>query len=98
MSPVALKNSDKYPSLDISEVRQALGALWGLDRSLSRAELARALDLSPKFGGSHVSKLERGIATLSGPIEVSIRMMLAGARPHTMDDVIKPGYPRGELR
>jgi hypothetical protein len=85
--------------LDVADARRKLGSLWGLDRALTRAELARALDLSPKYGGSHISKLEHADpdkrATLSGPIEVAIRMMLAGARPHTMDGVIKPGYPRG---
>jgi len=83
--------------LDVAQVRNDLGHLWGLDRTLSRAELARALDLSPRYGGSHISKLEAGKTTLSGPIEVALRMMLAGCRPHTMDDVIKPGYPRGAL-
>lgn len=83
--------------LDVAQVRTDLGLLWGLDRALSRAELARALDLSPKYGGSHISKLEAGKTTLSGPIEVALRMMLAGARPHTMDGVIKPGYPRGDV-
>jgi hypothetical protein len=29
---------------------------------------------------------------------VALRMMLKGAKPHTMDDVIVPGYPRGEVR
>ena len=86
--------------LDITQVRDRLGRMWGLNRPLTRAELGRALDLSPKYGGSHISKLEKTDpekrATLSGPIEVALRMMLAGAVPHTMAGVVKPGYPRGE--
>lgn len=84
-------------TLSISKVRDDLGHLWGLERSLTRAELARALDLSPRYGGSHISKLEAGKTTLSGPIEVAIRMMLKGAVPHTMAGVVKPGYPRGKV-
>lgn len=95
-APVLKRTNDDKPSgLDMGQVRQELGRLWGLEREITRAELARALDLSPRYGGSHVSKLEAGKTTLSGPIEVAIRMMLDGARPHTMDHVIKPGYPRG---
>lgn len=84
--------------LSIPKVREDLGQLWGLDRALTRAELARALDLSEKYGGSHISKLEAGKTNLSGPIEVAIRMMLDGAVPHTMKNVVKPGYPRGLAR
>jgi hypothetical protein len=85
-------------ALSIPLVREDLGRIWGLGRAITRAELARALDLSPRFGGSHISKLESGKTTLSGPIEVAIRMMLDGARPYTMEHVIKPGYPRGPAR
>lgn len=84
--------------LDIADARVRLGKIWGLDRPITKQELGRALDLSPKYGGEHVGKWESGKAPCSGTAEVAIRMMLAGARPHTMDDVILPGYPRGEVR
>jgi hypothetical protein len=83
------------PDLDIAQVRVELGQKWGLGRSLTKQELGRALALSPRFGGQHIAKIEAGKTTVSGPVEVAIRMMLKGAKPHTMDDVIKPGYPRG---
>jgi hypothetical protein len=70
----------------------------GLGRPLTKQELGRALALSPKYGGEHIAKIEAGKTTVSGPVEVAIRMMLKGAKPHTMEDVIKPGYPRGEVR
>jgi hypothetical protein len=91
---------NKVLDLDIADSRDQLGRMWGLGRSLSRAELARALALSPVHGGSHVSKLELPKdnprrATLTGPIAVAIRMMLNGAVPATADSIVKPGYPRG---
>lgn len=86
------------PPYDVAAVRERLGALWGLERALTKAELARALKLSPEHGGDFLGKVERGKAHLSGSSEVAIAMMLNGAKPPTMDDVIKPGYPRGEVR
>lgn len=82
-------------SFDLGEVRRQLGQLWGLDRAITKTELARALKLSPGHGSDFIRKVERGAASLSGTAEVAISMMLGGARPPTMDDVIKPGYPRG---
>jgi len=83
------------PPLSISEVRRELGLLWGLDRTLTKVELARALSLSPDHGADHIARLEKGKTTMSGPIEVALRMMLSGAKPHTMNNLITPGYPRG---
>lgn len=80
--------------------RKKLGEMWGLERPLTRAELARALDMSPKWGGSHISKLEAEgprQAQLTGPLKVAMYLMLDGGRPRTMDGVIKPGYPRGAV-
>lgn len=86
----------------VAQAREKLGRMWGLERSLTRAELARALDLSPKFGGSHISKLEieepKRRATLSGPVKVAMQMMLDGGVPYTMAGVVKPGYPRGNTQ
>jgi hypothetical protein len=84
--------------LDIADVRVRLGGVWGLDRALTKRELARALALSEKHGDEHVAKMEAGKTAISGPIDVALRMMLGGAKPPTMADVIRPGYPRGEVR
>jgi hypothetical protein len=84
--------------LDIADVRVRLGGVWGLDRDVTKRELARALHLSPKYGDEHVAKMENHKTAISGPIDVALRMMLAGAKPPTMADVIKPGYPRGVVR
>jgi DNA-binding transcriptional regulator YiaG len=92
------KAPDASEPLNIAVARVRLGEIWGLGRPLTKQELGRALNLSPQYGGEHVAKWESGRAPVSGTAEVALRMMLNGARPHTMDDVILPGYPRGEVR
>lgn len=82
----------------VENARERLGRAWGLGRQLTRAEMARALKLSDKHGGSHISKLESDSATLSGPVRTAIELMLDGGVPRHMGDVIKPGYPRGLVR
>jgi hypothetical protein len=79
----------------VSNAMVTLGDAWGLGRPLTNAEMGRALKLSDKrWAGSHIHKLVNADATLTGPIEVAIAMMLDGAVPPTMKDVVKPGYPR----
>jgi hypothetical protein len=68
------------------------------NRPITKQELGRALALSAKYGGEHVAKWESGKSPVSSTAEVALRMMLNGAKPHTMDDIILPGYPRGEVR
>lgn len=92
------KAPDASTPLNIADVRVRLGEIWGLERPITKAELGRALGLRPKYAGEHVGKWEKGKANLPMSAEVPIRMMLNGAKPHTMDDVIVPGYPRGEVR
>lgn len=63
----------------VNTARQHLGAAYGLGRPLRRVELARLVGL----GAAHVELLAKGKAALSGPVEVVIRMLLAGHRsPH----------------
>jgi hypothetical protein len=90
---------DEEPEkLDIADAREKIGRLWGLNRSLTRIELARALKLSPKYGGDHVTKLEKNVTGLSGPVMVSVQAFLDGYVPRHMASVVKPGYPRGGVR
>lgn len=89
-----MRHDYKWP-MSMAEIREALGKRWGLKRALTRTELARALNLSGKNGGDYISRLEKDDKALTGPAEAAVRMMLAGAIPHTMDNVVKPGYPRG---
>lgn len=84
--------------MDIAEARENIGKLWGLNRAITKAELARALKLSPEHGGDYIGRIEKGAANLAGPAEVAIEMMLDGAVPRHMAHVIKPGYPRGAVR
>lgn len=83
--------------IDIKLAREEIGRVWGLDRAVTKAELARALQLSPENGGDYVGKLERG-SPVSGPVKVAIKALMAGFKPDNMEDVIKPGYPRGAVR
>lgn len=92
-----MKHEYEWP-LTFSEIRLRLGIMWGLERPLTRMELGRALNLSEKSGGDYIARLERGNSDITGPLECALRMMLAGAIPHTMGDVVKPGYPRGGVR
>jgi hypothetical protein len=55
--------------------------MWGLDRPLHAAELARALRLAGRDPGLTILRWERGVTTVSGPASVAIDMMLAGAKP-----------------
>lgn len=87
--------SEQEAPLDFAKVRETLGEMWGLGRPLTKQELARALKLA---SGDQIGKLEKGKSDPSGPLEVATRMMLAGAVPHTMATVVKPGYPRGFVR
>jgi len=84
--------------LDVGEARAKIGRLWGLDRDLTKAELARALRLSPTNGGDFIGKLERGTASLSGPVYGLIEALMRKYKPPHMSDIIKPGYPRGDVR
>lgn len=88
-----MRHDYKWP-MTIEQIRKELGAKWGLGRSLTRAELGRALNLSGKSGGDYIARMERDGAEFTGAAEAAVRMMLAGAVPHTMNDVVKPGYPR----
>jgi hypothetical protein len=80
--------------LSTIDVRRRLGEIWGLERELTRAELARALAMSEKYGGRTISRLERDGEKLEGIYQVAMHLMLDGGVPRTMENVIKPGYPR----
>jgi len=87
-------STDNVPDMDVAEVRAKLGEKWGLGRDATKAELARALLLSPRFGGDHIAKLESGKTNLSGPIAVALQSFLDGYVPRHMGDVVKEHYPR----
>lgn len=91
-----MRHDYEWP-MSIAEIRHALGQKWGLDRPLTRTELGRAMNLSDKNGGDYVARLEKKGETFTSTAEVAVRMMLAGAVPHTMGSVVKPGYPRGPV-
>lgn len=73
---------------DIRKARAQLGKLWGLDRPLRAAELGRLLRLQGRDPGATVLAWEAG-TPIFGPVSLAIEMMLAGAKPSTMDDAIR---------
>jgi hypothetical protein len=62
--------------------RLFLGEKWGLNRPLHASELGRALRLGGRDPGFRVSKWERGVNAIPGPVSVAIDAMLAGYKPN----------------
>lgn len=60
---------------EVRAARETLGRLWGLNRPLHAAELARALRLKSRSPGATVAAWERG-TPVSGPASVAIEMMV----------------------
>ena len=81
------KSSSTMTGRDIRAARAKLGKLWGLDRPLQAAELGRVLRLKGRDPGATVLAWETG-TPISGPVSVAIEMMLRGAKPPTLDDVL----------
>lgn len=79
-NPVEQPNGSNNPAGDlVARARHELGAAYGLARPLRKTELARLIGLEPgRHGGDFVGRLEKGTATLSGPLQVVLRMLLDG--------------------
>lgn len=61
--------------------RDTLGQMWGLGRPLHMSEMGRALRLAGRDPGAAIRDYERGTTKISGPISVSVDMMLKGSLP-----------------
>lgn len=67
------------PAALIARARRELGLRYGLGRPLRKTELARLVGLEAgRHGGDFIGRLEKGKATLSGPVWVVLRMLLDG--------------------
>ncbi|WP_311276159.1 hypothetical protein [Methylobacterium sp. WCS2018Hpa-22] len=66
---------------EIKAARATLGEKWGVGRSLTPIEMARALGLSPTNGNDHVHNMENEKSKVSGTIAVLVKLYLAGANP-----------------
>lgn len=73
----------------IRKARRTLGEMWGLDRPLHAAELARVLRLRGRDPGQSVLDWESGKTEPSGPVSVALEMMLTGAEPPTLEAAIR---------
>ena len=58
---------------ELREARQAAG--------LSAGQLAKLLRLSPENGANHVRRVERGSATLTGPMALAAEYVLFHQKP-----------------
>jgi hypothetical protein len=76
------------PSILINSAREELGLAYGLDRPLRRVELARLVGI----GGDYMARLAKGTVALSGPVEVVIRMLLAGHRSPWHEEALRSRY------
>lgn len=74
---------------DLRAARRTLGEMWGLGRPIKMAELGRILRLRGQRIDETIHDWERGSGP-SGPASVAIEMMLAGAKPPGLDEIV-PG-------
>ena len=79
---------------DLAAAMTRLGEMWGLDRPIHNAELGRALRLQGRDPGATVQEWLRPLADggrqPTGPVQVAIAMMLAGAMPpDPLDTIIR---------
>lgn len=80
---------DVMTGKDIRNARAKLGKMWGLDRPLHAAELARALRLTGRDPGRSVLDWEDEKTAVSGPVSVAIEMMLDGKKPPTLAEALR---------
>lgn len=75
---------------ELTDAMEALGPMWGLDRPLQNSEMARALRLGGRDPGRSVQDWLTGSTNITGPVQVAIKMMIAGALPpDSLDTIIR---------
>lgn len=83
----------------ITAAREALGQRWGLGRAVTLGELGMLLRLAPASSWKTVEDWEAGRRPASGPVSVAIELMVGGADPAHLADVLKANKastsPRG---
>lgn len=71
------------------DARGTLGHRWGLGRPLTLAEFGRVLRLGGDRPGVSVRDYERGKTQVSGPLSLAVELMLRGAVPPTLGQIIE---------
>lgn len=75
--------------LQITEARHTLGQMWGLNRSLRKSELGRAVGLAGSDPGQSIRDYEAGVTPPSKMFVNLVTLYLRGALPPDGLDVIK---------
>ena len=75
---------------EFRDARGVLGHRWGLDRPLTLSEFGRVLRLGGDRPAVSVRDYERGKTTVSGPLSLAVELMLAGARPARLQEILYP--------
>lgn len=75
--------------IDVRQARKKIGKSMGLGRPLSCSEVARMLRMAPTSGGMTVKKWQDE-GTITGPASVALEMILGGAIPPTIDEIVVP--------
>ena len=66
--------------VELRNARRALGEMWGLNRPLTMLEMAQALRLAGSDPAATIRDYESGKKPISGPISVTVELMLDGGR------------------
>ncbi len=68
----------------LATARERLGEMWGLDRPLKAAELARVLRMRGNNAARKIIAWESGEAKVTGPASVAIEALLSGWQPQDL--------------
>lgn len=78
----------------LRDARRTLGERWGLGRPLMMSEMGQLLRLHGRDLGNTIRDWERSAPT--GPASVAVEMMLAGAEPPDLKEVVRRYRPTGQ--
>jgi hypothetical protein len=93
------KNPDTEQAEALRKAMRDIGELWGLPRSITPAELGRALRLGPDEPGKSVAGWLNGRHRIPASASVAVEMFLLGALPPDgLRIVLPPSALKGKPR
>jgi hypothetical protein len=84
----AKRKGDDLTGEQFRTARAQLGHMWGLGRPLTLTEFGRVLRLGGVRPDQSVRDYERGKTQVSGPMSLLIELLLAGARPANLSEIL----------